>query len=216
MKFKKHLEFSSEVSFFTGSYSVYSKFKTKTKKAKKTFFAAPNTIWKIVSFFGHFFGNRDNIGDRQFLGDLLSYSKRVILLLPRLQVSYGVLGNFFSTNWPWSQKTNRGMRDNPLSPSWKTLLYYETYATSQKAISWPISFLFFVRSESSTSNLFSSKSCSCIVLGAQRNFFAEKTNHKNVAILRTCSRETGCCKKLIFYLKKALPMLRKMPKTALF
>jgi hypothetical protein len=45
-------------------------------------------------------------------------------------------------------------------------------------------------------------------LGARQNFFAKKTD--------SCGRETGCCKKLIFYLKKALPMLRKMPETALF
>jgi hypothetical protein len=49
----------------------------------------------MLPFFGHFFGDGDNISDRQFLGDLLSYCKKFILPLPCLQVSYGVLGNFF-------------------------------------------------------------------------------------------------------------------------
>jgi hypothetical protein len=41
-------------------------------------------------------------------------------------------------------------------------------------------------------------------------------DRKNVATLRTCCRETKSAKKLFFYLKKALSMLRKMPKTAPF
>jgi hypothetical protein len=41
--FLKHLEFSREASFFTGSYSVYSKFKQKQKKQKKLF-NAQNTV----------------------------------------------------------------------------------------------------------------------------------------------------------------------------
>ncbi len=74
--------------------------KQKQKKRKKFFLVLKIRFENISLFFCHFSGDGDNIGDRQFLGDLLSYSKRVILLLPRLQVSYGVLGNFFSTNWP--------------------------------------------------------------------------------------------------------------------
>jgi hypothetical protein len=38
-------------------------------------------------------------------------------------------------------------------------------------------------------------------------------NRKNVVTLQTCSRKTRTCKKLIFGPKKALLMLRKMPKT---
>jgi hypothetical protein len=41
-------------------------------------------------------------------------------------------------------------------------------------------------------------------------------NRKNDATLRTRSRKFGSGKKLKFDLKKALPMLRKIPKTALF
>jgi hypothetical protein len=55
-----------------------------------------------------------------------------------------------------------------------------------------------------------------VVFAARRNFFTKKTDRKNVATLRTCCRETKSCKKLVFYLKKALPMLRKMLKTAPF
>jgi hypothetical protein len=55
---------------------------------------------KIWPFFGPFFGDGDNNGGRQFFGDQFSYFIRISHLLTRLQVSYGVLGNFFSTNWP--------------------------------------------------------------------------------------------------------------------
>jgi hypothetical protein len=41
-------------------------------------------------------------------------------------------------------------------------------------------------------------------------------DRKNVATLRTCCRETKRAKKLVFYLKKALSLLRKMLKTAPF
>jgi hypothetical protein len=41
-------------------------------------------------------------------------------------------------------------------------------------------------------------------------------DRKNVGILQTCCRETKSAKKLIYYIKKALSMLRKMPKTAPF
>jgi hypothetical protein len=80
---------------------------SKQKKQKQKNLLVLDTVYHLTKFviFGHFFGNGDNIGDRQFLGDLFSYSKRVILLLPEMQVSYGVLGNFFFTNWPCSQKT---------------------------------------------------------------------------------------------------------------
>jgi hypothetical protein len=37
---------------------------------------------------------------------------------------------------------------------------------------------------------------------------------KNVATLQTCSRETKKAKKLVFYLKKALSLLQKRPKTS--
>jgi hypothetical protein len=49
-----------------------------------------------------------------------------------------------------------------------------------------------------------------------RNFFAEKMKRKNVATLRSSSRKTGSDNKLKFDPKKALSILRKMPKTALF
>jgi hypothetical protein len=55
---------------------------------------------KISPFFGPFFWDGDKIGDRQFFGDLFSYFKRVSHVIPCMQVSYGVLGNFFSTNLP--------------------------------------------------------------------------------------------------------------------
>jgi hypothetical protein len=54
-------------------------------------------------------------------------------------------------------------------------------------------------------------------MATRQIFFAEKMNCKiNVATLCTRSRKTGRCKKLKFDLKIALPMLRKMLKTALF
>ncbi len=59
---------------------------------------------------------------------------------------------------------------------------------------------------------FSSKNCLSVELVAWRNFFAVKSNRT----LRTRSRKTGSCKKLIFYLKKAQKtMLRKIPKAHL-
>jgi hypothetical protein len=39
--------------FFTGSYSVYFKFKTKTKKATKKFLVLKIRFEKITPFFGH-------------------------------------------------------------------------------------------------------------------------------------------------------------------
>jgi hypothetical protein len=60
------------------------------------------------------------------------------------------------------------------------------------------------------------KSCLSIAIVPWQNFFAEKMKRKNVATLRTRSRKTGSDKKLKFYPKKALSMLRKMLKTALF
>ncbi len=137
---------------------------TKKKKTTKT-------------FVGHFFGDSDYIGDRQFLGDLFSCTKRVILLLPELQVSYGVLGNFFFTNGPWSLKTKRCISDNPLSPSYpsrKALLYYETYDTSQKSISWPISFIFLLAPCHKILSKFSIKKCVSIAIATLGNFFAKK------------------------------------------
>ncbi len=70
-----------------------SKQKTKTKQ---NFLALKIQVEKMLPFFRCFFSYCNNIRDRQFLGDLFSSSKRVILLLPELQVSYGVLGKFFS------------------------------------------------------------------------------------------------------------------------
>ncbi len=105
-------------------------------------------------------------------------------------------------------KTQRFMRENPLSPSCKTPLYYETYDTSQKAISWPIFFIFLLGACHLNLISFSIKSFLCIIFEAWHNFFTEKTDRKNVATLRTCCTETKSCKKL----KKVLPMLRKCRK----
>jgi hypothetical protein len=47
-------------------------------------------------------------------------------------------------------------------------------------------------------------------------FSPKKMDRKNVATLQTGCRETKRCEKLAFYLKKALSMLQKMPKTSPF
>jgi hypothetical protein len=99
--FLKHLELSLEASFVTGSYTVQSILNSKQKQKKQNnFLVLKIRFVKISPFFGHLFGDGNNIGHTQFLGDLLSYSKSVIFLVPCLQVSYGVLGNIFFTNWP--------------------------------------------------------------------------------------------------------------------
>jgi hypothetical protein len=46
----------------------------------------------------------------------------------------------------------------------------------------------------------------CIICGSAE-FFTKKTDRKNVATLQTCCREIKSCKKLVFYLKKALSIL---------
>jgi hypothetical protein len=84
----KHLEFNKEVIFLLVLIQSILNSKQKQKKQNK-FLVLKIRFEKISPFFGHFFGDCDNISDRQFLGDLLSYSKRVILLLPLLQVHMG-------------------------------------------------------------------------------------------------------------------------------
>ncbi len=150
------------------------------------------------------------------MGDLLSYSKRVILLLLVLQVSYGVLGNFFSQIGHEVKKPRGASGITPF-------LLLEKLSYIMKLMSPPknpcldrFPSFFLLGPCHLILSKFSSKSCLSIAMGTRRNFFAEKTNRKNVATLRTRSRKTVSCRKLIFYLKKALPMLRKMPKTALF
>jgi hypothetical protein len=47
-------------------------------------------------------------------------------------------------------------------------------------------------------------------------FFHQKNGPKKCCDFAACCRETKSSKKLVFYLKKALSLLQKMPKTAPF
>ncbi len=87
---------------------------TKPKKKNTKIFGALNIIRKNLAVFRSLFlAPAITSGIRQFFGDLFSYFKRVSHLLPCLQVSYGVLGNFFPTNWPWSKKTRGSWGKTP-------------------------------------------------------------------------------------------------------
>jgi hypothetical protein len=53
-------------------------------------------------------------------------------------------------------------------------------------------------------------------IGGLAEFFHQKNGPQKCCYFADLQQRTESCKKLIFYLKKALPMLRNMPKMALF
>ncbi len=134
----------------------------------------PKYDLKHFTVFWALFWDSDKIGSSKFFGDLFSYFKRVNHLLPRLQVSDGVLRNFFPTNLPWSQKTRGSWGRTPFLLLEKLYYIMKFMPPPKKPFLDRFPSFFFVRSMSSKSNLIFNYKLSMYSVCRSAQFFHQK------------------------------------------
>ncbi len=141
-----------------------------------------------MPFFSHFFGDGDYISDRQILGDLFSYSKRVILFTTRIASFIWGSRELFSQIGREVKKPRGASGITPFFLLEKLSYILKLMTPPENPFLVRFHSFFLLDPCHLILSKFLIKSCLSVAMATGRNFFAEKTNCKNAAILWTRSR----------------------------